>query len=134
MKSVVFLLAGISLLAMSEQAFSQDSGVKKPLNNPMYSTHNYKHPNMAASANRWEKKSGITVQQPNPGDTRLANYKNQMPAREPVGGITIDHTPSASIADRNYKIQRVSEPKPVTSTEGDYYVKKRQTDSTTIGN
>ncbi|GAB2538629.1 hypothetical protein [Spirosoma aerophilum] len=134
MKSVFSLLIGISLLAVSEQAFSQDSGVKKPLNNPMYSTHNYKHPNMAAAANRWESKSSITVQQPNPGDTRLANYKNQMPTRQPVGGITVDHTPSASLVNRNYKIQRVSEPTPATSAGEDYYVKKRQADSTTIGN
>lgn len=133
MKSIVFMLAGISLLALSEQAFSQDNGGRKPLNNPMYSTHNYKHPNMAAAARRQESKAGVAVQQPVATDARFANYKNQMPNQQPAGGIQIDHTPSASLADRNYKVQRVSEPRPSVSTD-DYYVKKRRTDSTTIGN
>jgi hypothetical protein len=133
MKSIVFLLVGISLTALSEQAFPQDDGGKKPLYNPMYSTHNYKHPNMAAAARRWENKAGIAVQQPNPTDARLANYKNQMPNAEPVGGITIDHTPSSSLADRNYKIQRVSEPTPSVPLQ-EYYVKKRKDDRSIIGN
>ena len=133
MKSVVFLLTGISLLALSGQAFSQDDGARKPLNNPMYSTHNYKHPNMAAAARRQENKTGVRVQQPGATDPRLANYKNQMPNQPPTGGIQIDHTPSASLADRNYKVQRVSEPKPAVPMD-EYYVKKRRTDSTTIGN
>lgn len=133
MKSFVFLLAGISLTALSEQAFSQVDGARKPLNNPMYSSHNYKHPQMAAAARRQETKTGVAVQQPTPGEARLANYKNQMPSRQPVGGVTVDHTPSASLADRNYKIQRVSEPTP-TMPSADYLVKKRRTDNETIGN
>ncbi|AUD02873.1 hypothetical protein [Spirosoma pollinicola] len=133
MKLVAFLLAGISLTALSEQAFSQDDGAKKPLNNPMYSSHNYKHPTMAAAARRQETKAGITVQQPTPGNAQLANYKNQMPTRQPVGGVTVDHMPSGSLADRNYKIQRVSEPTPIVVSE-DYIVKKRRTDNQTIGN
>ncbi|GAB3794457.1 hypothetical protein GCM10028819_08170 [Spirosoma humi] len=133
MKSIVFLLTGISLLALSGQAFSQDDGARKPLNNPMYSTHNYKHPHMAAAARRQESKAGIVVQQPGSTDTRFANYKNQMPNQQPSGGIQVDHTPSASLANRNYKIQRVSEPKPIVLMD-EYYVKRRRTDSTTIGN
>ncbi len=133
MKSFVFLLVGISLTALSKQAFSQDDGARKPLNNPMYSSHNYKHPSMAAAAKRQEMKAGIAVQQPTPGDARFANYKNQMPSRQPVGGVTVDHTPSASLANRNYKIQRVSEPN-ATLPSQDYIVKKRRTDNPTIGN
>ncbi len=134
MKSVTFLLFGISLLAMTGTAFSQDGGQRRPLNNPLYSTHNYKHPNAAAAARRWENKPGVAVQQPAPGNERMANYKNQMPNAEPVGGITIDHTPSASLADRNYKIQRVSEPK-ASPSPSEYYVKKpqRKADGTAIG-
>jgi len=133
MKSILFLLTGISLLALSGQAFSQDNGARKPLNNPMYSTHNYKHPNMAAAAWRQESKAGVMVQQPVATDARFANYKNQMPNQQPMGGIQVDHTPSASLADRNYKVQRVSEPKPAVPMD-EYYVKRRRTDSTTIGN
>ncbi|SOD80773.1 hypothetical protein [Spirosoma fluviale] len=136
MKTILSLLVCISLLAMSGQAYSQNGGDKKPLNNPMYSTHNYKHPNMAAKARSWENKTGVAVQQPTPTDARYANYKNQMPNAQPVGGITVDHTPAASLADRNYKIQRVSEPNaPMPSNE--YYVKKRKnadTTDTNVGN
>ena len=136
MKSIVSLLVGISLMVISGQAFSQSGGDKKPLNNPMYSTHNYKHPNMAAKARTWENKTGVAVQQPAPTDARYANYKNQMPNTQPVGGITVDHTPSASLADRNYKIQRVSEPNAVTPSN-EYYVKKQKntdTTNTNVGN
>ena len=133
MKIVALLLIGISFIAMSEQAFAQDDGTRKPLNNPMYSTNNYKHPNMAAAARRSESKAGVSVQQPAPTDARLANYKNQMPNRPSVGGITVDHTPSASLADRNYKIQRVSQPKATTGVD-EYYVRKSKGDSTTTGN
>ena len=130
MKSFTFLLAGAFMVALTSNTFAQDVGQSKPLNNPMYSTHNYKHPNMAAAARRSESKSGIAVQQPAPTDARLANYKNQMPNRQPAGGVTVDHTPSASLADRNYKIQRVSEPQSLESAAGEYYVRKRSKDST----
>lgn len=134
MKLLTFLLIGIGLLAISGQTYAQDDGLRKPLNNPMYSTHNYKHPNLAAAARRWESKEGMAVKKPTPGNARLANYKNQMPLAEPVGGITIEHTPSANLADRNYKIQRLSEPKPL-GPPSEYYIKKpqRKTDNTTVG-
>ncbi|GAB4043994.1 hypothetical protein [Spirosoma jeollabukense] len=134
MKSLTFLLAGAILVAITSQTYAQDVG-PKPLNNPMYSTHNYKHPNMAAAARRSENKASVAVQQPTPADARMANYKNQMPNRQPVGGVTVDHTPSASLADRNYKIQRVGEPQSFESAAGEYYVRKRSKDSsgTTVG-
>ena len=133
MKVLTFLLTGIGLLAMSGQAYAQDEGTRKPLNNPMYSTHNYKHPNLAAAARRWENKEGVAVKKPTPGEAQLANYKNQMPIAQPVGGITIEHTPSTNLADRNYKIQRLSEPKPL-GPPNEYYVKKqRKTSNTTVG-
>ncbi|WP_461146785.1 hypothetical protein [Spirosoma pulveris] len=136
MKTLFSLLVGIGLLAISGQAFSQNGENKKPLNNPMYSTHNYKHPNMAAKARTWENKAGVAVQQPTPTDARYANYKNQMPNAQPVGGITVDHTPASSLADRNYKIQRVSEPNPVMPSN-EYYVRKQKntdTTNTNVGN
>jgi hypothetical protein len=134
MKSVFFLLVSIGLLTMADRVYGQDDGARKPLNNPMYSTHNYKHPNLAAAARRWENKPGVAVQQPAPGNARIANYKQQMPNAEPMGGITADHTPSTSLANRNYKIQRVSEPQAPPSP-GEYYVKKpqRKADSTAVG-
>ncbi|WP_461100949.1 hypothetical protein [Spirosoma koreense] len=137
MKMLTIVLLGASLLALSGHAYSQDQrsdGTNKPLNNPMYSTSNYKHPNMAAAARRWEKKEGVPVRKPSPNDAQLANYKNQMPVAQPAGGVTVDHTPSASLADRNYKIQRVSEP--ASSSAGNEYLvkkQKRKADSTTIG-
>ena len=100
----------------------------------MYSTHNYKHPGMAADAHRWENKKGLAVKAPQPGDAQLANYKNQVPTAQPVGGITVAHTPSTNLADRNYKIQRINEPTPVQPAN-EYIVKKqkRKKDSTATG-
>lgn len=123
---------------MGSKACSQnDQGrqSEKPLNNPMYSTSNYKHPNMAAAASRWEKKQGVAVKQPAPSDAQLANYKTQLPTAQPVGGVTVEHTPSMNLADRNYKIQRINEPSTATDASGGYYVrtKRKNADSSTIG-
>ena len=137
MKSFTFLLAGFCLLAVAEEARSQDkrpAPVSKPLYNPMYSTHNYKHPGMAAAARSWQPKNSVLVEKPKAGDAQLANYKKQMPVTQPVGGITVGHTPTTNLADRNYKIQRLSEPKPFESGN-EYYIdrKQRKADSVAVG-
>ena len=53
----------------------------KPLYNPMYSPHNYKHPHMAAAARHWESpdRGGVAVMKLKASDVGLANYKRQMP-------------------------------------------------------
>ncbi|QJW90093.1 hypothetical protein HNV11_12265 [Spirosoma taeanense] len=102
MKTVLSLLTGLCLLALSGQA--QDD--RKLRNDPTYSTHNYKHPNKAAAARRWEASEGVSVRQPAPGDARLADYKKQVPFQQPSGGVTVDHTPVQDVTVRNYKIQR----------------------------
>lgn len=134
MKLSPFLLTGIGLLAVAGALYGQDDGPRKPLNNPMYSTHNYKHPNIAAAARRWENKEGVAVKKPAPGDAQLANYKTQMPVAQPVGGITIEPAQSVSLPDRNYKIQRLREPRPL-GPPSEYYIKKeqRQTDAVAVG-
>ncbi|GAB3988871.1 hypothetical protein GCM10028807_12470 [Spirosoma daeguense] len=131
MKVFTYLLAGAGLLIAAQQVYSQDDKPKKPLNNPMYSSHNYKHPNMAAAAKTWETKKGVEVQKP--GNSELANYKRQSLTTEPVGGIVLEHTPSRNVQDRNYKIQRLSEPKTL-GPPSEYYVKQpeRTTDTKNI--
>lgn len=74
-------------------------------NDPMYSTHNYKHPNKAAEAARWTSKQGMPVAAPGHGTPGLANYKQPRPETSPTGGIEVPHTPSTSLAERNYKSQ-----------------------------
>ena len=108
MKTAIIWLTSLSLFAFAEQARSQDD--KKLRSDATYSTHNYKHPNKAATARKWEEKSGVAVQQPATGNNELANYKRQVPNAQPVGGIVVEHTPSMDVAERNYKIQRISQP------------------------
>ncbi len=129
------VLIAVSFFALMGQAYAQSEytvSQPKPLNNPLYSTHNYKHPNAAAAARRWESKEGLSVKKPTPAETQLANYKSQMPIAQPSGSITLPHTPSVSLADRNYKIQRGSQS---TVSPSEYYVKKqsRKGGSTTVG-
>ena len=129
------LLISLGFFALIGQACAQSeytTSQPKPLNNPLYSTHNYKHPNAAAAARRWENKEGVSVKALTPAETQLANYKSQMPIAQPVGTITVTHTPSVSLADRNYKIQRGSQP---VGSPNEYYVKKQQrkNGSTTVG-
>ncbi|GAB3643477.1 hypothetical protein [Spirosoma arcticum] len=103
-----FLLVG--WLVLAGQACGQDDR-NKSRNDPTYSTHNYKHANKAAAARKWQGNSGVVVKQPTSGETDLANYKRQVPNQAPVGGVTVGHTPSTDVADRNYKMQR-----PIQST------------------
>lgn len=129
------LLTGVCFLGMIYEACSQDDRtgkMRKPLNNPMYSTHNYKHPHMAAAARSWEAKKGVAVKPAKLSDAQLANYKKQMPMAQPVGGITVGHTPSTNVADRNYKIQRLSEPQPLQSGS-EYYIKKEDRKNSAVG-
>lgn len=104
MKLFTIALATAGLMAFACQSSAQDDS--KLRRDPTYSTNNYKHPNKAATARRWEANTGVTVQSPAPGDANLANYKRQVPSQEPAGGITVEHTPSTDVADRNYKMQR----------------------------
>jgi len=129
MKIAIALVTGLSLLALSGSSQAQED--RKLRKDPTYSTHNYKHPNKAAVARRWEDKEGVSVQQPSPGDARLADYKKAVPNAEPAGGVTVDHTPSTNLADRNYKIQRLGAPVN-TSNEGIVRQRKRTGDSTSV--
>ena len=103
MKATYNWLLGLALVAISNWSCAQD----RPswANDPTYSTGNYKHPNKARAARQASTKQTVSVTAPTIGDAQLANYKQQRPNQTPAGGITVDHTPSASLADRNYKIQ-----------------------------
>lgn len=128
MKAVCVLLTGLSVLTLARSGYSQ-TGTNEFRNDPTYSTHNYKHANKAALARRWEGESGLTIAAPT--DARLADYKKSLPSLPASGGIVVGHRPSVNLADRNYKIQRISEPAGPT---GDRVVKqrKRRSDSTSV--
>ncbi|GEM_PF-1964466 len=103
MKTIQSWLLGVGLVALSNWSCAQD----KPswANDPTYSTNNYKHPNKAQAARRVSNKQAVSVTAPTVGDAQLANYKQQRPNQSPAGGVVVDHTPSTSLAGRNYKIQ-----------------------------
>ena len=110
MKTIGTYLTVLYWLALAGQVFGKDNRTKLR-NDPTYSPNNYKHANKAAAARTWEANSGIAVQSPTAladqtGLTNTANYKRQLPGQAPVGGVTVGHTPSTNVADRNYKIQR----------------------------
>lgn len=108
MKTYLFIAALSSLSFLTASA--QDD--RKLRNDHTYSTHNYKHPNKAAAARKWENQSGIVVQAPGFSNEPLANYKRPVPGARPAGGVVVPHTPEMDVAVRNYKIQRVSLSKP----------------------
>jgi hypothetical protein len=113
MKITVVLLAAFGLVALTGQAYSQDdqgADEAKLRNDPTYSTHNYKHPNKAATARRWEGKRGVPVGRSAPTTEPLANYKRQVPGQAATGGISVYHTPSTDVVNRNYKIQGPLQP------------------------
>lgn len=129
MKTTLFIAALISLITLTASA--QDD--RKRRNDHTYSTHNYKHPNKAATARTWAKQSGITVTAPNSVTGRVANYKQPIPGGVPTGGISVPHTPSQDVAERNYKIQRVNSVRQASQPDTGV-ANKAQTQSATEGN
>ncbi|GAB3494429.1 hypothetical protein GCM10027341_10580 [Spirosoma knui] len=110
MKTYLLVLAFVSLSVLTASA--QDD--QKLRNDRTYSTHNYKHPNKAATARQWENQKGVAVRAPGYSQGQVANYKRQVPNAVPTGGIEVNHTPEQDVTLRNYKMQRVSLPKSTT--------------------
>ncbi|ADB38955.1 hypothetical protein [Spirosoma linguale] len=101
MKTYLFILAFGSGLFFTASA--QDD--RKLRNDHTYSTHNYKHPNKAATVQSWKGQSGIVVNAPSVNQGMIANYKQPVPGSKPAGGLTLPHTPVMDVAVRNYKAQ-----------------------------
>ena len=113
MKLLIASLIGFGLLATTLPATAQnDDRLRK---DHTYSTHNYKHPNKAAVAQRLDAKEGVLVETPSRlarQDNRPVSYKNQLPGRPAVGGVSVLHTTNEALTNRNYKM-----PKPLVRPE-----------------
>lgn len=113
MKTLLILaaLAALPLLLVPAHAQTKEGSSqtkdKTPVwrNDPMYSTHNYKHPNKAATAQRCNPAAGVAVNKTASGN-QMANYKMPATQRVPTGGITVPHSPDLGVANRNYKMPR----------------------------
>jgi|GEM_PF-3225392 len=110
----ITLLALVTLPLFAVSVNAQDYKGPEPMkagkpvwrNDPMYSIHNYKHPNKAAAVQRRSSGMGVTVNVPLSGVNQVANYKMPAMQRVPVGGITVPHSPDLNVANRNYKMPR----------------------------
>lgn len=111
MKTYIFALAfsGITILSAS----AQDEAKRR--NDGTYSTHNYKHPNKAAVAQKSARQQGVEVTTSGFEKRAVASYKQPVPRTEPVDGLVVPHTPQENLANRNYKIQRTNLTTPSTS-------------------
>ncbi|GAB4044925.1 hypothetical protein [Spirosoma litoris] len=133
MKTYLFILAlsGLSILTASAQ---DDSKLR---NDVTYSANNYKHPNKAAAARKWESKQGIEVNAPGLSRGPMTSYKQPVPNAIPTGGVVTTHTPDMDVAKHNYKhnykIQRVSLSNPVDKSASEV-ANKPQSKATTEGN
>lgn len=132
MKRTIISFVCLCLLALTINSYGQDD--RKLRTDQTYSTHNYKHANKAAQARRWEENRGVTVQEPTSEDIRVADYKKSVPNAQPAGGVTVDHTPAASLADRNYKMRREGNQSTVEADRLAKQRKRRSDNSSVIGN
>ena len=103
-----FAIAALSVLTIFTATAQDDAKLRRDVT---YSTNNYKHPNKAAVARKWESAKGVDVNAPSLTKGAVASYKHQSPTAKPVGGVVTAHTPETDVAVRNYKIQRVNEPR-----------------------
>lgn len=97
MKTLAFLLIFLTGFAVTTQA---QGG--KAQQDVTYSIHNYKHPNKAAAASRWNAQPGTAIVTPNVQGA-LANYKRPVPGIEPGVSLSVPGNGPASVASRNYK-------------------------------
>lgn len=118
------LLTTLTASAQDDRKLRQDA---------TYSTHNYKHPNKAAAAQKWSAQAGTPVTAPASVTGRVANYKQPVPGQVPTGGLVLPHTPLEDVAERNYKIQRVNVARPAAE-EATGVADKPQPQSPTGGN
>lgn len=102
------VITALSLLTVLSASAQDDAKVRRDVT---YSTHNYKHPNKAAAARQWKAQEGVTVAAPALKRGPAVSYKHQAPGAKPAGGVVVPHTPETDVAVRNYKIQRVREPR-----------------------
>ncbi len=91
MKKSVFLIIGILFIAVYS-AQAQSPVVFKYKNNPMYSIHNYKHPDKAALARKYNLTPVVTldyIQAAPAADNARRNYKVQAAPAQPqvLGGV-----------------------------------------------
>ncbi|GAB3689786.1 hypothetical protein GCM10027592_06560 [Spirosoma flavus] len=110
------VIAVLSTLTILNASAQDDTKLRRDVT---YSTHNYKHANKAAAARQWSNKKGVTVNAPTLNQGPAVSYKHQAPGTAPVGGVVTTHTPERDVAVRNYKIQRVSEPRSTASPDTD---------------
>lgn len=115
MKTYIKFFALIGLTAGTVVAQDTDK-LRKDVT---YSTHNYKHANKAATARQWEQKKSVSVTAPALNQNQVANYKQQVPNAAPAGGVSVNHTPQVTLAERNYKIQRGNSNPQTTQPAGD---------------
>lgn len=101
MKTYIFSLA-LGIIAVTTTLAQNHPKVRKDVT---YSTHNYKHPNKAAAARQWSNAPTVTVDLPEAGNARVANYKQPVSQSQPGSALAITHTPNLDPASRNYKIQ-----------------------------
>lgn len=125
------VIAALSTLIITNASAQDDTKLRRDVT---YSTHNYKHPNKAATANQWADKKGVAVKAPALNQGPVLSYKHQAPGTEPVGGVVTTHTPEMNLAVRNYKIQRVSEPRPATAPDTEVASRVQQNQSNSGGN
>ena len=101
------LLAWIGCLLWPGIASAQDEKLRRDVT---YSTHNYKHPNKAAAARKWEQGKGMEIQAPTNVASR--NYKQQQPTTasdQPLEeGIVLKANRDQLFINRNYKDQHPS--------------------------
>lgn len=118
MKRAILMAAALIGVVAVNSSIAQDDKLKRDVT---YSTHNYKHPNKAAQAQKWEDKTGIAVSAPGLQRVASADYKNQPTSQTQQGGITVPVQPNSAFANWNYKMQR-----PMGPTVQPRVVKKKE--------
>ena len=102
MKTLNAMLISVGLVSLTAQAYSSNVRVSEPPLNSLYSSHNYKHPDLAAKAAHWENEPSIWVNRMGSA-SHVQTYKNQMSADQPIGSVSVIDPNHAEQVNWNYK-------------------------------
>ncbi|GAB4028217.1 hypothetical protein [Spirosoma gilvum] len=130
MKTICASLLFASLTAAITPVCLAGPGINQPLNNPIYSSRNYKQP----YSTKWEDRSSQSINNWAYYNTKLADYKH--PVREtdlPIGSIASDAENSV-LVNRNYKMQHDTTWQPAYSEQDHPLRKYRKHHPHTVGN
>lgn len=130
MKTICASLFFMSLSATLATVCSANPAGKLPLNNPIYSSRNYKQP----YSPKWQEQSAISGTNQAFYNTRLADYKHLACETNLAIGSLASNVSTSRRSNQNYKTQHGATWQPTLTEEAHPVIRRHKHRHNTVGN